>query len=114
MALKKGYDPNRAKGGARKNAGRHPDWLKEKCQKIIERAKLVEFLESVATGKMFTQPGGEDTIVAPAPIRERIKATEILFDRCYGKVPQPTEITGKDGDPVVIQAVVYAAAVPKK
>lgn len=81
-----------ANGGARKGAGRKPEWLKEKCQKLLEDNKLYEFLSDVAKGETFTMPGGEDgTILSPAPIRDRLKAVEIIMDRAFGKSIQPVD-----------------------
>ncbi len=79
-----------AQGISRPNAGRPPDWLKEKCQGIVEKEKLVEFLGDVAKGADIEQVVTENgvTIQIPAPIKERIKAVEILLNRGFGKVDE--------------------------
>lgn len=103
MPFKKGKDPNRAKGGAREGAGRSPDWLKAKCQKIIDKDKLVEFLRDVAKGKNMEQVVTDEgvSIAVPAAIRERLKATEMLLDRGFGKAAQHVELGAGEGVDIV-------------
>ncbi len=87
------------KGKASPGSGRTPDWLKEKCKQIVDKRKLVEFLGKVAGGEnteqVVTDQG--ETLSVPAPIKDRIKATEILLDRGFGKVSQPLEHSGEVG-----------------
>lgn len=89
-------------GGKRDGAGRKPNWLKERCQEIVERDKILEFLASVANGADVEQAvGGEGEVIrVPAAVRDRIKAAELLLDRGFGKAPQSMEVTGADGDPL--------------
>jgi hypothetical protein len=85
-----------AKGGKRENqTGRPPEWLKAKCQALIEKHKLIDFLVDVAKGKDVehsVDENGESKLV-PAAVRDRIKAMEILLERGYGKSPQQTDLT---------------------
>lgn len=76
-------------------SGRTPDWLKQKCQEIVDRAKVVEFLADVVNGSDVEQAvGGEGEVIrVPAAVRDRIKAAEILLDRGYGKPGQPLDVT---------------------
>ena len=94
MPFKKGYDPKRANGGAREGAGRPADWLRAECQK--HAPKLIEFLASVADGQDVEQAVGAEgeVIRVPAAVRDRVRATEILLDRGYGKPNQSVEVSG--------------------
>ena len=64
---------NQAAIGHRGGGGRPPDWLKAKCQKIVDREKLVEFLGRVGGG------------VVDCEVKDRLRAIEILMDRGWGK-----------------------------
>ena len=84
-------------------AGRPSDWLKAKCRRITKKDKLIEFLADVASGKDIEQVVTENgvTIQIPAPIKERIKAVEILLNRGFGKVESDTpEAPKTPGDSV--------------
>lgn len=83
------------KGGHREGAGRKPEWLKAACQKIIVEKKLVQFLGKVANGEDMEQVVTDAgvSIAVPAAVRERLKATEMLLDRGFGKA---TQIVGLD------------------
>lgn len=93
MAFEKGH--KLAPGGARPGAGRTPDWLKARCQEIVDKVKVIEFLGSVVAGEDVEQAVGDqgEVIRVPASVRDKIKASEILLDRAYGKVGQPVDIT---------------------
>lgn len=106
MPLRKGYDPNRAKGGKRANAGRTPDWLKGRCREA--GPGIIEFLIKVATGGPMEQVVNAEgeVIGVPAAVKDRIKAAEVVLERGYGKVPQA--ITGEDGGPVTFKVVKYS------
>lgn len=92
------------KGGPNPGAGRPPDWLKAECQK--HAPNLLEFLRQVALGEDLEQVITEngETVRVPAPVRERIKAAEMLLDRGYGKPTQGIEVSG-DVSVNLIQAV---------
>lgn len=100
MAFKKGFDANRAKGGAREGAGRPAEWLKQKCQEA--GPKLIEFLIAVANGENMEQvvTSAGETVGVPAAVKDRIKASEIVLERGYGKVTQPLEHSGEIGKTV--------------
>ena len=87
-----------AMGGKREGAGRPSDWLKEKCREIVTKHKIIEFLADVATGENVEQAVGNEgeVISVPAAVRDRIKATELLLDRGYGKADQALDITTHD------------------
>lgn len=76
-------------------SGRTPDWLKAKCQEIVDKAKVIEFLADVVNGVDVEQAvGGEGEVIrVPAAVRDRIKAAEILLDRAFGKAGQPLDVT---------------------
>lgn len=90
--FKKGH--KKAKGGRREGSGRPPDWLREECRKHAPH--ILEFLRQVALGEDVEQVVTEngETIHVPAPVRERIKASEMLLDRAYGKAIQAVEMSG--------------------
>lgn len=101
-----------AKGGARKGAGRTQEWLKLKCQKLIEKHKLFEFLADVASGECIEyiqNPNGTKTeFKKTCEVRDRMKALEMLSDRGYGKPIQGMELAGKDGQEISWTVVKYA------
>lgn len=93
--MKCNLDGHRANGGKRVGSGRpkNAEWLKVKCQKLIENKKIVEFLASVANGEDVEQKINDngEVIKIPADVRDRIKASEILIDRGFGKSTQNFE-----------------------
>ncbi len=95
--FKKGHDERRAKGGKREGAGRPSDWLRQACQKHTDN--ILGFLHQVALGQDVEQVITEDgeTVRVPAPVKERIKASEAILDRGYGKASQPVELNNADG-----------------
>lgn len=103
MPFKKGQSGNPKGSKPGSGVGRKPDWLKEKCRKIIGDAKLVEFLGKVAGGanteQVVTDQG--ETLSVPAPIKDRLRAVEMLLDRGYGKASQPIEHSGDSGSRLI-------------
>lgn len=100
------------KGKPSPGSGRHPDWLKEKCQALISKHKLIEFLADVANGH-FTEveiaPGGKELLTKRSCGAEtRMKAVAMLLERGYGKPAQAVEVAGKDGGELKITVVSYA------
>lgn len=93
MKFKKGGvgNPKGCPKGAH-HKGRPVEWLREKCRKIVEDRKLIEFLADVAGGKVVERvkfPDGKETeMEKSAETKDRIKATDMLFDRAWGKAPQ--------------------------
>lgn len=86
-----------SKGGARPNAGRDSEWLKAECQKIIEKYDLIGFLGKVAAGERVEKtvlPSGE-VVETPANTKDRLKASEMLLDRKYGRPSQALEHSGE-------------------
>jgi hypothetical protein len=98
----------RGEGGAREGAGRKPDWLKKKAQKILSDKKLIEFLGDVASGKnvrALVAIDGTTTVSAPADIKDRLRAVEILLDRGWGKPMQEIRPVDDDGNYAPLHAV---------
>lgn len=98
------------KGKASPGSGRTPEWLKAKCQKIIDRSHLLDFLGQVVAGECVEKTFAPDgnILLSPAAVRDRLKAAEMLLDRCYGKAPQSLGVTGADGGPLQVVVVNYA------
>lgn len=88
MSNPRGNPQNLRNGGTNKGGpGRPPGWLKEKCQNIVDRKKLIEFLASVASGEKvdFTVTIDGRIVFIPAKPKDRIAATIELIDRGFGK-----------------------------
>lgn len=86
--------------GISQQRGRDQDWLKETCRELVKKNKIVEFLADVATGKDVEQAVGSEgeVIRIPAAVRDRIKATELLLDRGFGKADQHVDMKVTDGE----------------
>jgi hypothetical protein len=85
----------RPHGGKREGAGRKPDWLKEKCKKLIDRKKLLDYLARVAAGEETEERAtkyGAVTVAVSA--HDRMHAIELLMDRGFGKALQAVEHSG--------------------
>lgn len=69
-----------ARGGARKGAGRKPEWFRHQCRTFLEKRKLIKFVADVADGKDFEQAINKDgeTVQFPASPRDRLAAVEFL------------------------------------
>lgn len=78
--------------------GRPNEWLREKCREIVKRDKIIDFLADVAKGKDVEQAVGDqgEAIRLPASVRDRIKATEVLLDRGFGKAEQVLDMTVRE------------------
>lgn len=104
MAWKKGEsgNPKGSEPGGNPGAGRPPNWLKERCQEIIDKEAVIEFLGGVVAGKDFEQVVNSEgeTLKLPPPLKDRIKAAELLLDRGYGKAGQSVEVSGPEGKPL--------------
>lgn len=90
---------NKASSGIPKpNAGRPPEWLKAKCDEIIDRYSLLDFLGKVAGGENIEQVVTDqgETIHVPASVKDRIKATEMVLDRRFGKPEQHVDMKSED------------------
>lgn len=92
--LKNQNPVKRGSGGPRPNSGRKPDWFRAMCAKIIDQKELVQFVGRVASGEesdhRLSKDG--DVVEIPASIHDRLYASEMLFDRGYGKpVPMSFE-----------------------
>ena len=72
-----------ANGGYRPGAGRPLEWVKRKCQTLVDKNKLLDFLVEVSAGKC-----------AQADIKDRLRATEMLMDRAWGRPGQSVDVTG--------------------
>lgn len=94
------------KGTKSPGSGPKPEWLKTKCQKIVEDKELIEFLAAVASGEPFVEkcaimnPDGNKGKVfektrESADVKDRLKAVEMLMDRGWGKPAQAVEVSGE-------------------
>lgn len=95
MPFKKGQSGNPNGKSNPGRAGRPADWLREKCQKLVDQHKIIEFLADVAGGKPVVRLVviDQNSVQIPAEVKDRIKAAEILMDRGYGKTPQAIDVT---------------------
>lgn len=94
--FKKGPDAGRGKGGKREGSGRPADWFRKKCERIMERGKLMEFVADVAkgepVGRFVTEAGV--IVEVPASVKDRLRAVEWLADRAFGKSTEHHDVTG--------------------
>jgi hypothetical protein len=106
--LRSGAKP--APGGARKGAGRKPDWFKSECARILDKHNLLEFIGRVAAGIESEQHLDKEGVIYELrpKISDRIKATEFLSDRANGKPTQALELGGEGGGPLTVQIVNYS------
>lgn len=103
---------NKASAGvAKPNAGRPKEWLRQKCQEIIDKHRLLEFLANVANGESVEQAVGNEgeVISVPASVRDRIKATELLLERGFGKAEQDIDMRLNDVSNIPNKAELDAA-----
>ena len=80
-----------------KGGGRPPEWLIAECKKYVEKREIIKFLADVAGGENVreVQSGdGSEVVGAPAEIRDRLKAAEMLLDRGWGKPDQSMDVSG--------------------
>jgi hypothetical protein len=101
-----------APGGARKGAGRKPDWFKAECARILDQHKLLEFMGRVASGQETEThiDAMRNVHEIPAKMSDRIKAVEFLADRAHGKPAQAVEVSGEGGGPLTVTVVSYQKA----
>lgn len=93
------------KGKPSPGSGRTPDWLKTKCQDLIDKNKLIEFLADVASGAYLENvfDGSTKTgLMRSAEAKDRMKAIEMLLDRGFGKPAQHLEHSGEIGGRMII------------
>lgn len=108
------YPRLKRNGGKRKGAGRKPDWLKAKCQALIDKHKLLDLVANVAAGKEqepYVDKDGQVTMV-PVSWMHRLKAFDLLMERGFGKAVQAVDLGNSDGTPLSIQIMNYAQAPP--
>lgn len=103
MPFEKGH--KFAKGGKREGAGRQPDWFRKRCAEIVEKKKLVEFIGRVAAGEEVESKLSKDgdVVELPVSIHDRLYASEMLFDRGFGK---PIATAADEGWKGPLQAVI--------
>ena len=101
-----------APGGPRPNSGPRPDWLKIKCQKLIEKNNLIEFLANVASGeyteRIIAEAGQTIIVRRSANAETRLKALSMLLDRGFGKPPQDMALTDGGGQPLQVIVTAYS------
>jgi hypothetical protein len=89
------------KPGQTGNAGGRPKGLAALVRaETRDGAELVEFMLGVLRGKKR------------APLRLRMEAAAWLADRGFGRVPQPLEHAGPEGEPMRFTLLLSAAAGP--
>ena len=100
MAFRPGIsgNPNGAPKGHKGSPGRQPDWLRERCRKLVKRHELVEYLADVAKGKAIEPrrltdilTGKVTVVMEPASTKDRTKAVELLLNRGWGFPAQTVE-----------------------
>jgi hypothetical protein len=103
MSAKHKFPKGHKFGGYRANAGRKPNWFKEKCSKILIKKSLVEFVGRVAAGEETEQrvtivrDGSEahtEVVEVKASIHDRLYAFEMLANWGVGKPQQSMELSG--------------------
>lgn len=88
------------KGGARKNSGPDPDWVKAKMQDMGTSPRAFAFLKAVIEGepieekKLFDVGGKPITVWESASVDARVRAWNSVMDRGFGKAIQALEHTG--------------------
>jgi hypothetical protein len=99
------------KSGPGPKGGRPSDWLRSVCLEILDKHDVYNFLGRVVSGQEHeTKVTREGEVVRiPAAMGDRLRATELLLDRAYGKSPQAVEVSGQDAGPVKIEFVNYVA-----
>jgi len=96
-------------GGPREGSGRPPDWLKAKCQAILKKEKLIEFVGKVAKGDDIDQAINEngECLKIPAGVKERLTAVKMLKEWGHGLTPQAVEVSNTEGQAFRVQFVPY-------
>ena len=104
------------------NAGRPADKFKAKVQKLLEKGKVLDFLYDVASGENVEiamgpfgpiKDGDGKNLKVPASTKNRLAAAEMLMDRGYGKPAQAITPVDGDGNPIIMQVINFAGAIPK-
>ncbi len=91
------------KGGARKNSGPAPNWLKELATDLLKKHKLIEYAADVARGEQIedhaqvTVTGKLVRYKTAADTPVRLKAVEFITNRAEGLPKQLTEHEGIPG-----------------
>ena len=100
MVRNPNWRKNLAVGGTLGNkggTGRPTDLFKAKCAKYIDQYQLIKFVADVAAGgnvENRTSENGE-LIKGPANVKDRLHATEMLWDRAFGKALQEVQHSGE-------------------
>lgn len=86
----------RAHGGKRDGSGRKPDWLKEKCKKLIDKHKLLEYVARVAAGEETEDRADKEgnAYTVGVSTTDRLHAFDLLMQRGFGKAIQAVEVSG--------------------
>ena len=102
-------------GGAQPGAGRPKkprvvDVMREKLEENIDKMidpYLQQALDAKCQFITLDKKGNEKIVMIP-DYKARIAAVEKLLDRAYGKPGQALELTGKDGNPIEVDPLVFA------
>ena len=98
------------RGGKREGAGRKLDAFKERCRNVVDKPSFWKWAEDVFDGKDVNTKLDKEgcKIKLPADVSERVYLWEKLAAYAYDKPAQAMQVTGKDGEPIVIQQIRYA------
>lgn len=91
-------NPNGCPPG-RHRKGRPSNYLKAKCQKLLDHPAVFKFLRDVVTGNKkadFTISISGEIVPIPPRARLRLDAIHDLMDRGYGLPTQSVELSGLD------------------
>jgi hypothetical protein len=88
---RKTINKNQMKGGARPNSGRKPG-----VSKATELKRKIQEYFSEDEVQNLIQEAKEQAKTKP-------ELMKFLLEQIFGKAPQQVELTGKDGEPIVIK-----------
>lgn len=98
MPFVKGKSGNPEGGRISGGGGRHAEYLRAKCRKLVDKHKLIEFLVQLASGNIMDHRWSDGHIVQlPASVHDRQTALDTLLDRGYGKPVQEIESEALSG-----------------
>lgn len=98
--------------GGNGNSGRKPNWFRYKCNRILDKRKLLDFCGAVAAGDLVDERSEYDPLTkseawvpCKATIKDRLKAIEFLTSYGHGLPVQSLEHGGVGGTPFIVEVV---------